>query len=222
MSGNLPPPDPTALPKYDFANKGTLTGLLKQFQKLMLQNTEDMLPATLISYNRTSNIATVQPSIHMVTTDGTLVGRASIASVPVLCLGGGGFFVSFPLVAGAKGWIKASDRDISLFVQSTVASAPNTQRMHSFSDGLFIPDIIFGSQYTINGADENSMVIQNLTGTVKIALAPNTINITAPTVNVNSTTTNLNGALVINGTPFLNYRATGVQSGSSDGTGLIP
>ena len=106
--------------------------------------------------------------------------REVLASVPVLNLGAGGFFVNFNIPAGSLGWIKASDRDISLFLQSYQESIPNTQRMHGFSDALFIPDTMTG--YTIDAEDTEAMVIQNLSGSVKISLNEERIKLTAPDI----------------------------------------
>lgn len=165
-------------PRFNNANQGTLTGILDETFKHFKKNTDDMLPATVIAYDRVSNVASVQPQIQMVATDGTLVGRGAIASVPVLCLGGGGFTINFPLVSGSRGWIKASDRDMSLYRQSLVTSPPNTARMHDFADGLFIPDIVAG--YTLNGEDTNNMVIQSLDGTIRVAIWPDRVKVTTP------------------------------------------
>lgn len=168
----------TVNPTYDDANKGTLQGVIRQAWSALLANTDDMLPATVISYDRDSNVASVQPSIKMVASDGAFVGRAAVAAVPVLAIGGGGFFLNFPLVSGSRGWIKASDRDISLYLQSSATAAPNTKRMHSFSDGLFIPDVVAG--FTINGEDANNMVLQNTDGTIRVALWPDRVKVTTP------------------------------------------
>jgi len=121
-----------------------------------------------LTYNRNANVAFVQPSILTVTTDQTLVAKAAPAAVPVLALGGGGFCMNFPLVTGSRGWIKACDRDISLYLQANAAAAPNSKLLHSFSNGFFIPDVVNG--FTINGADTNALVIQNSTGTVRMAM----------------------------------------------------
>ncbi len=170
---------PSKNPADDATMGGTLRGVFrKQAMKL-----EGQLPAIVISYNRVSNIATVRPLIQQMRTDGVLIQRASIASVPVLALGGGGYCVNFPLKAGDLGWIEASDRDISLFMQSFQQSGPNTFRIHRFSDGRFVPDAF--KQYTYDSADDaSSMVIQKYDGSVKIALDPATIRVIAPTVNI--------------------------------------
>jgi hypothetical protein len=191
-----PPAQQAQPPSYSFPNDSTLGGLINQLKDYINKNTDDMLPATIVSYDRVNNVATVQPSIHMVTTDNLVVGRAALATVQVLALGGGGFVVNFPLVAGSRGWIKASDRDISLYLQSGTASAPNTQRLHSFSDGLFIPDATNG--FTISEEDSANMVIQSFDGTQKISIGGNQITVAAPTINLNGETVNVNGTLVIN------------------------
>jgi hypothetical protein len=188
-SGNSPDIDP--------ANNESLAGTLQfAFYKLM-QNTNGMLPAQVIAYKRETNRVQVQLMIAVMTTQGAQVSRPQLASIPVLALGGGDFFINFNLKKGDLGWVLANDRDISLFLQTYQETAPNTGRVKNFADALFIPDVMKG--YTIT--DTNAMVIQNLAGTVKITLSSDTINITAPNVNINGATTlNLNGNGVISGT----------------------
>lgn len=178
----------TTIPSRNPAKNGTLGGLLQLAFRKSLESTDGQLPCKVISYNRTTNKAVVQPLINIVTTDGAQHDHGQYLNVPVLALGGGGFCVTFPLVAGDLGWIEASDRDISLFVQSVkkgMASAkPNTFRIHSFEDGRFIPDAF--TQYTHSSEDNANMIIQSYGGTVKIALGTGLININADTVTVNS------------------------------------
>jgi Phage protein Gp138 N-terminal domain len=152
---------------------------MRQLMDLQTQRFDGLLPAKVISYDRAKNIATVQPQIMLVDTDGNSRMRNPIAQLPVFSFGGGGFHINFPLKAGDLGWIFASDRDISLFMQTLTASKPNTMRRKRFGDGWFIPDVFY--KYTINGADTNAMVIQSTDGTTRIAISNGVINITAPT-----------------------------------------
>lgn len=168
-------------PSRNTASDDTLIGVLHLLRDKMKQNTDDMLPAKVIAYDRTTNRAQVQPLIMMVNTRNEILNRAQIASVPVLQVGGGGFVISFPLIPGDLGWIKASDRDISLFKANYAAAAPNTQRTHNFSDAMFIPDS-FMKDVVINGEDAGNLVIQNLDSTVRIAIWPDKVKITAPEV----------------------------------------
>lgn len=175
-------------PSRNPANDDTLIGVLNQVIKKQLQKTDDMLPARVVSYSRSKNRATVQPIITMVTTEGAMVSRAQIASVPVLQLGGGGALLSFNLQPGDLGWIKANDRDISLFLQSYTESKPNTKRLHTFSDGVFIPDVMTG--FVINGEDDANAVLQSIDGTQRFSVAPDYVKMSSGdnSVLVNATT----------------------------------
>lgn len=142
-------------------------------------DTSKLIPAQIINFDRTQNLATVKPLIMHVDTNDKLRSRLPIANVPVVSLGGGGFHISFPLKQGDIGWILAADRDLSLFLQSLKESGPNTFRRHTFADSWFIPDVF--RQYTINSADANAMVIQSTDGTTRISISEGIIVITAPT-----------------------------------------
>jgi hypothetical protein len=166
-------------PSRNAADSDTLTGLFRLVLTKFLQNTDDMLPAKVIAYDAKNNVAQVQPVIEIVTTSNQVVPRAQVASVPVFQMSGGGFALRFPLDTGDLGWIKANDRDISLYKQTTQPSQPNTQRKHSFEDALFIPQSAW-SLITLAEEDSGNAVFQNYGGTVKIALWPDLIKILAP------------------------------------------
>lgn len=153
-------------------------GLIALF-KLNGLKTDKLVPARIVQFDRAQNQATIQPLIMWVDTNDNTTMRPPVARVPVISLGGGGFHISFPLKEGDLGWILASDRDISLFLQSLQASPPNTMRQHSFSDAWFIPDVF--RNYTISGEDADSMVIQSVDASTRIAIKQGFITITAPT-----------------------------------------
>lgn len=146
-----------------------------------LQGVDDCLPAVVIAVEGRRRV-TVQPQIMMGATDGQKVSRAQIASVPLLNIGGGDFVLSFPVKAGDFGWIKATDRDMSLFLQALAEEWPNTKRMHSFQDGVFIPDAM--RQWTLNGEDAERAVLQSVDGLTRIAVGDGIVKITAPAVEI--------------------------------------
>jgi hypothetical protein len=151
------------------ANNTELAGAIQFAYHKFLQNTDDMLPAKVLSYDRTTNRAKLQIMVPMVTTQNEVQQRAIVASVPVLQLGGGGFVISFPIAVGDIGWIKATDRDISMFKKTySSSSGPPTQRLHSFEDAMFIPDTMLQG-VTIAEEDEPNLVIQTYAGDVKIS-----------------------------------------------------
>lgn len=173
-----------ANPSVDPANEDSLLGLMKVVIGKAIQEMDNVLPATIIAYDRVTNRAQVQPQIRIVNTNGQSISRAQIASVPVYQYGGGGFLLNFPLKPGSLGWIIACDRDISQFLQSYSQASPNTYRKKNFSDSFFLPDIMTG--YTIASEDSENAVLQNLDGTVKISLGVNSIKIFSPTITLNS------------------------------------
>lgn len=183
-------------PSIDPAGRGNWVGTMKLILTKFLAQTDDMLPAQIVSYDRATNRAEVIPLITQVTTDGVRVPRAQVASIPVLQLGAGNFVLSFPVKPGNLGWIKANDRDISIFMQSFGESAPNTQRKHSFEDALFIPDTMF-QDVVINSEDEDNVVLQTLDGTQRIAIWEDRVKITSDQkIVIDAPLTEFTGAIV--------------------------
>lgn len=199
-----------AQPSIDPADIGTFIGMFRTILKKHLQATDDMLPATVVAFDRTANMVQVQPMIMLRTTDGTNVVRAQIASIPVVQLGGGGFMLNFNIKPGDTGFIKANDRDISLYLQSLSQGPPNTYRLHSFSDGVFIPSVLKG--FTIADEDEENAVFQSLDGSVRVSLFADKVKVTAPTVEIDATTTTITGNLVVGG---------GIGWGSVEGGDIV-
>lgn len=206
------------IPSKDPADEDSLPGVLRSVFRKLMQGTDGMLPATVVSYDRVANVATVRPLIALLTTSGETVKRAQVARVPVVALGGGGFVINFPLRPGDRGWIEASDRDISLFLQSGGDAAPNTLRLHSFEDGRFIPDVF--AAYDVSEVAADAMTIQSADGAVRLELSPARIKITAPDVMINTGLLTVNGNVATVGTLTNNgvnvgstHAHTGVQTG---------
>lgn len=161
-------------PNLDPSNINSLTGVLKVALDRFLRGVDDMIPAEVVSFDRTTNTAKVHPLIQSVTTDGEIIKRADIESVPVFRFSGGGVVYSINLNAGDIGWLKANDRDISIFKQNGKEAIPNTKRKHNFSDAVFIPDIFTG--ITIPAAHINHATVQTPDGSSCAAwLTQNTI-----------------------------------------------
>lgn len=192
-------------PSLDPADNNSLAGSIRfAFSKLM-QRTDGMLPAKIISYDSVANRAEVQLLISLVTTSGVSVPRALVASMPVAIFGGGGFLLNFPIAPDDLGWVIANDRDISNFLSTYAVSIPNTNRVKSFSDGVFIPNIM--RDYTLASDAAGAVVLQNLSGTVSVAVsdtdvtinAANNVTITAATdVILNATTVTVNASHNLN------------------------
>jgi hypothetical protein len=138
-----------------------------------------MMREILANFDRATNRANVKPLIRLIKTNGTVQSRAAVANIPVLQMGGGNFMLNFNLNPGDLGFIKASDRDMSLFLQSFNESPPNTYRKHSFEDSIFIPAPMHNM--TINAEDESHVVLSTLDGTQRVAIWANQVKITSDT-----------------------------------------
>lgn len=186
-----------APPSVNPANEGSMVGMLREVLGKFLMQQDDMIPAKIVAFDRTTNLATVQPMIMMVSSDGQNISRAQVASVPVFQIGGGGFVLNFNLNPGDLGFLKANDRDISLFMQSFLETAPNTYRMHSFEDALFFPAIL--NNFTINDEDAEHVVLQTLDGSQRVAIWPDRVKITSDHIIMDAPLTTFTGAIVADG-----------------------
>jgi hypothetical protein len=206
-----------APPSGDPADDDNLAGLLRAAFRKFLQQTDDMLPAVVVAFDRVKNRATVAPCVHALTTSGQSVPRAQIASVPVMQFGGGGIVLNFNLKPGDFGWIKASDRDISLFLQSFKPGPPTTLRLHSFQDAVFIPEVMRG--WTIAGEDEESAVLQTLDGSARVAVGTGRVKLTVgeKSVTVTPSGTTIVGGLVVDGITFGTHKHPENDSGGPTG-----
>ena len=186
-----------APPSINPADLDSLTGTFRNVFSKFLQNVDTCLPAQVIAFDRSPPASVqIQPLIKMITTAGESVSRAQIAKVPVMQLGAGGFIMSFNVSPGDLGILLANDRDISLFIQSFNETQPNSMRIKNFADAMFLP-LVFNN-YAIAGEDANNLVIQDLSGGIKIALGNSKIKMLAPNVEIDSAVV-INGSLTVNG-----------------------
>lgn len=198
--------------------KGDIAAAIRDAVEESLLAFDSMLPAIVESYDRKKNVAKVRPLIAIVDVNNFSQARRPLSNVPVLALGGGGYVINFPLKKGDLGWVHAADRDITEYKERLRDVAPKTSRSHSFSDSMFVPDIM--RNYTISEDDDGAMVIQTTDGTTKIAIHPDWINIKAPLKVVsNSPKTHATGDLQVDGDATINGSLT-VKGGLSTGGNL--
>lgn len=167
----MPNPTPSQKPGQSESLTGAMDLVLRKF----LLDVDDMLPARIVSYNREANRAQIEILYKVTMTDGSLNPLMAPAEVPALTIGAGGMCLTFPIRPGDLGWIKASDRDMSLFLQSYEAEPGNTARLHCFEDGVFIPDVM--KDFVVS--DTESATLQTMDGTTSVAVKPGSIVLTA-------------------------------------------
>lgn len=191
------------------AGKGDFSASIRKYmQSYIRENVDDMIPAKVLNYDPNTNRATVQPLISIQDQQGNKHPRAALSNIPVYRPGGNGFFISFPLKPGDFGWLKSSDRDYSLMLQSEKTEAPNTERFHSFSDGMFFPDTLSGWANNVSGDD---LSIRNKSGTTSLGMTSGGMNISAANTTWTGNTAQT-GNLSVTG----KVSATGTATGPND------
>lgn len=199
-------------PNLDKANDGDFAGVMTDVLQNFLRGVDDMIPAMVVSYDDATNRATIKPLVMLGTTDGQKISRAQLSNIPVFRFGGGGFFIRFPVKPGDFGWLKATDRDMSLIMQrGGLEDWPNTLRQHSFSDGMFFPDTL--KSWVIDGANADALVIQSLDGSVCVSLHSGKVKIEAADIEVVGNMS-VTGTMTNNG---VNIGSTHVHSGVDAG-----
>lgn len=166
------------------AGKGDITYVIRQaISQHMRDNVDDMLPATVVSYNAATNRAVVKPLSVMVDSAGKQIEREPIGDIPVYRYGGGGFVVTLPVQPGDFGWLKASDRDITHNLTTTGTQArPQTGRTHSFSDGMFYPD----TAANVPGASGSEMSMRSISGGSKLDIGSSNIGLDSSNIGLTS------------------------------------
>lgn len=194
-------------------DKVSLFAALNSMMQRGKLDTDGMIPATVVSYDRKNNVAIIKPVIQWMGLDDMPRSRNELTEISVLSLGGGGFHISFPIKEGDLGWIFAADRDLSNFKKELQESPPPTGRTKSFGDGLFIPDVF--RQYTVQSEDSGAMVIQSTDGATRISVRGNNIKITAPSkVTIDTPMVEMTQQLTVQGMATFNggIKATGTAT----------
>lgn len=214
---------PGNIPSKNPSDQSSMPGVFGAVHKKQMQAIQGQLPCRVIGVAGTR--VTVQPMISILTTSGQAVERSPVVNVPRLALGSGGFMLYFPVAVGDMGWIMASDRDISLFLQNMQIAVPNTARLHSFEDGRFVPDTFA----TGSAMDASACSLQTLNGEAGISITPEEISLKVGalffTLSASGIATNAPMSVpegsTIGGVPFGTHGHDGVQTGSGTSGGPV-
>ena len=67
-------------PNLDIANDDDMPGIMADVLSNWLRGVDDMIPAKVVSYDDSTNRATIKPLVMLGTTDGQKISRASFIS----------------------------------------------------------------------------------------------------------------------------------------------
>ena len=158
----------------------SLSGAITQ----ALMQVDGMLPAKVVKVDRTAGRVSVQPMIQMGDTGGNKITRAIVPNIPIMTMGAGGIFASFPVQIGDLGFVFAADRDTSLFYQSQGGMDwPNTERLHQFGDGGFLPLKLFNFSIA-GGVLSDGFSLQTDDGSTFVTLKAGEIQLNAAMIKI--------------------------------------
>lgn len=96
--------------------------------------------ATFVSYNASTGLADIQPSVHIVNRDtGATQPRAIIPNVPVLFPQGNGVGIRWEPQPGDKCFCIVNERSIDRWIDSGACEDPQTTRRHDITDAVCFP-----------------------------------------------------------------------------------
>lgn len=96
--------------------------------------------AAFVSYNASTGLADIQPSVHIVNRDtGATQPRAIIPNVPVLFPQGNGVGIRWEPQPGDKCFCIVNERSIDRWIDSGACEDPQTTRRHDITDAVCFP-----------------------------------------------------------------------------------
>lgn len=110
-----------------------------------------------------------------------------LVDIPVVFPGGGGFTMTFPIQPGDECVLVFSARSIDNWWYQGGVQEQSLQVMHDLSDGFAFVGVR-SQPRKLASVNTTNAELRNDSGTVKIELTTDTINVTAPHVNVNAST----------------------------------
>lgn len=132
----------------------TLAQVIKKAIEARLCEVHVSLPARVVSYEASTQKATVQPEIKRQFVDGTFVNIPQITDVPVVWPRGSSAFLHFPLKKGDPVTLVFSERALDEWKESGGDTQTSSLRKHSYSDAVAYPGgSPFSKAFGANGID---------------------------------------------------------------------
>lgn len=181
----------------------TLSSVIKQGVDGKLKELHTSLPGTIESFDASTQTAKVQPAIRRIFITGdsksktvTPVELPQLINVPVIFPRGGGFSLTFPVVAGDECLLIFNERSIDNWHENGGVNTPSSKRFHSLSDAVCLvglsskPNKIPNYDPTnVQLKADNDDVSITLKADGGLAQVATVVDITAPTINLNGQVT---------------------------------
>ena len=129
------------------------------------------IPGIILSYDSTTQRATVQVAIKRKTTTGETLQVPEITEAPVVFPRSGDYQITFPLVTNDSCLILFSERALDNWKPNGGITDPaQVARFHDYTDAIVIPGLCPScTSLAVDSGDEDALVIQS--GSAKVVLA---------------------------------------------------
>lgn len=206
-------------------NEPHLIDLLNLFKKQIFLDFNCHHIGTIHSFNAINQTATV--SINYVKTlfnfnpitgsyESTTTNYPITAEAPVICLGGGGGALTFPISAGDECLILFNDRDLDNWFVGGTGSPNGTARLHSFADAIVLVGLRSLPNILLN-YDTTRVSLRNGTlGTTTVGVGETLIKIANATTTLNT----LLQSLITNIETLVTATAAITVTGVTPGSGV--
>lgn len=155
------------------------------------------MPCQIISYDRDTHVATVQPMLNY-KVKGCNDSVCAPMRIEILRLMAGDFLIDFPIKNGDTGWVFAVDKDCYAVKELSKPALPAGSQINCYKTGFWIPDQWGNNQKLgISSIDEGRLVIMHKSGNQKIAIGVDDIEIKG-TIKVTGNVT-IDGKLDVSG-----------------------
>lgn len=131
----------------------TITDAMRQAVLFQLYDVHTALPGQIISYDHTTQKATIQPCLKKSYLDGTTQEMPILNNVPVIFPRAGGASLTFPVLPGDTCLLLFIERSTDLWKSVGGIVAPNDPRKFDLSDAVAIMGIM---PFTENSLSENN------------------------------------------------------------------
>ena len=131
----------------------TITDAMRQAVLFQLYDVHTALPGQIISYDHTTQKATIQPCLKKSYLDGTMQEMPILNNVPVIFPRAGGASLTFPVVSGDTCLLLFIERSTDLWKSVGGVVAPNDPRKFDLSDAVAIMGLM---PFTENSLSDNN------------------------------------------------------------------
>lgn len=145
---------------YDYETPSTEQTLAQNIEEAV-KDLRVAMPVKVISFDASKQTVSVQPMIKVTLNAGGSMPLPVLVDVPVKFPRGGGFAVTFPIIAGDEGIVIISDRCIDGWYQSGSLSDPLDLRLHDLSDAFFLAGVS-SLPNVIKSFDSDALVMRKL------------------------------------------------------------